>query len=133
MPDPGMQAYEQGLEQQRMAMERRKLVSKLLSDYLNYTPNELDLKKHSRKVVEEAFIKGASVWWHELVQPAGSKIKLAGSFFDTIDNLVWDPDADEFEDIRWCARKREDANYIVYVPADGFANLNNLKPALGLL
>ena len=106
MPDPGMQAYEQGLEQQRMAMERRKLVSKLLSDYLNYTPNELDLKKHSRKVVEEAFIKGASVWWHELVQPAGSKIKLAGSFFDTIDNLVWDPDADEFEDIRWCARKR---------------------------
>jgi hypothetical protein len=31
---------------------------------------------------------------------------MAGSFYDSIDNLVWDPDADEFEDIRWAARKR---------------------------
>jgi hypothetical protein len=33
-------------------------------------------------------------------------VKFAGSFFDSIDNIVWDPDADEFEDIRWAARKR---------------------------
>lgn len=106
MPDPGIMAYQQGLDQQQMMLERRKLVSKLLEDYLNYTPNELDLKRHSRKVVEEAFIKGAGVWWHELYSPAGSQVRMAGSFYDTIDNLVWDPDADEFEDIRWAARKR---------------------------
>jgi hypothetical protein len=106
MPDPGVQMYQQGLQQQQMMLERRKLVSRLLEDYLNYTPNELDLKRHSRKVVEEAFIKGAGVWWHELYSHAGSPTKLAGSFYDTIDNLVWDPDADEFEDIRWVARKR---------------------------
>lgn len=106
MPDPGIQAYQQGLQQQQFAFERRKVVSKLLEDYLNYTPNELDLKRHSRKVVEEAFIKGAGVWWHELYSPPGSTVKMAGSFYDSIDNLTWDPDADEFEDIRWAARKR---------------------------
>jgi hypothetical protein len=106
MPDPGMQMYQQGIQQQQMMLERRKLVSRLLEDYLNYTPNELDLKKHSRKVVEEAFIKGAGVWWHELYAPPGSQTKMAGSFYDSIDNLVWDPDADEYEDIRWAARKR---------------------------
>jgi hypothetical protein len=106
MPDPGMQMYQQGIQQQQMMLEKRKLVSRLLEDYLNYTPNELDLKKHSRKVVEEAFIKGAGVWWHELYAPPGSQTKMAGSFYDSIDNLVWDPDADEFEDIRWAARKR---------------------------
>lgn len=106
MPDPGVQAYQQGLQQQQFAFERRKVVSKLLEDYLNYTPNELDLKRHSRKVVEEAFIKGAGVWWHELYSPPGSNVKMAGSFYDSIDNLTWDPDADEFEDIRWAARKR---------------------------
>ena len=105
-PDPGMQMYQQGLQQQQMMLERRKVVSQLLEDYLNYTPNELDLKRHSRKVVEEAFIKGAGVWWHELYQPPGSNVKMAGSFYDTIDNIVWDADADEFEDIRWAARKR---------------------------
>jgi hypothetical protein len=106
MPDPQVMAYQQAVQQQQFMQERRKVVSKLLEDYLNYTPNELDLKRHSRKVVEEAFIKGASVWWHELYTPPGANAKLAGSFFDSIDNLVWDPDADEFEDIRWAARRR---------------------------
>jgi hypothetical protein len=106
MPDPQVMAYQQAVQQQQFMQERRKVVSKLLEDYLNYTPNELDLKRHSRKVVEEAFIKGASVWWHELYTPPGANTKLAGSFFDSIDNLVWDPDADEYEDIRWAARRR---------------------------
>ena len=106
MPDPGMQQYQQGMQTQQMMQERRKLVSQLLESYLNYTPNELDFKGHSRRVVEEAFIKGAGVWWHELYQPPGSQLKMAGSFYDSVDNLVWDPDADEFQDIRWCARKR---------------------------
>jgi len=106
MPDPGIQQYQMGMQQQQFAYERRKVVSKLLEDYLNYTPNELDLKRHSRKVVEEAFIKGAGVWWHELYSPPGSTVKMGGSFFDSIDNIVWDPDADEYEDIRWAARKR---------------------------
>jgi len=106
MPDPAMQQYQQGMQNQGMMLQRRKVVSDLLGAYLNYTPNELNLKHHSRKVVEEAFIKGAGVWWHELYQAPGGENKMAGSFYDSVDNLVWDMDADEFEDIRWCARKR---------------------------
>jgi hypothetical protein len=106
MPDPMMQQYQQASAFVTDLTERRKLVSALLERYLNYTPNELNLKDHSRRVVEEAFIKGAGVWWHELYQPPGSNVRMAGSFFDSIDNLVWDPDADDFPDIRWCARKR---------------------------
>ena len=106
MPDPGMMQYQQMLQNQQMMMERRKVIARLLEDYLNYTPNELNLKQHSRKVVEEAFIKGAGVWWHELYTPPGGQVKMAGSFYDTVDNLVWDPDADEYEDIRWAARRR---------------------------
>jgi hypothetical protein len=106
MPDPGAMAYQNALQQQQAMQDRRQVVSELLENYLNYTPYELDLKRHSRKVVEEAFIKGAGVWWHELYAPPGSAVKMAGSFYDSIDNLVWDPDADEFEDIRWAARRR---------------------------
>ncbi len=80
MPDPMMQQYQQASAFVTDLTERRKLVSALLERYLNYTPNELNLKDHSRRVVEEAFIKGAGVWWHELYQPPGSNVKMAGSF-----------------------------------------------------
>jgi len=106
MPSPEMMEYHQMAGHQQMLMDHRTLVSSLLEMYLNYTPNELNLQYQSRQVVEEAFIKGAGVWWHELYAPPGSSTRMVGSFFDTIDNLVWDPDADKFDDIRWAARKR---------------------------
>lgn len=106
MPDPGMQFYQQMEQQTQFLSEKRKLISKLLEEYLNYTPNELDLKTHSRKVVDEALIKGAGCWFTELYQPPGSNIRIAGSFFETFDNVVWDPDADDQADIQWIARRR---------------------------
>lgn len=106
LPDQGMMAYQQMLQQQEFFLKKREVVSKLLEDYLNYTPVELNTKTHSRKVVEEAFIKGVGVWWHEMYAPEGSSVQMAGSFYDTFDNLVWDPDADDYQDIRWAARRR---------------------------
>lgn len=106
MPDPGIQFYQQMAQQTQFLSEKRTLISKLLEEYLNYTPNELDLKTHSRKVVDEALIKGAGCWFTELYQPPGSDIRIAGSFFETFDNVVWDPDADDQKDIQWIARKR---------------------------
>lgn len=83
----------------------RQIVSELLSRVLNYTPNELDLKTHSRRVVDEAIIKGMGVWWTELVTDPGSGNSMIGSFADSVDNFTMDPDATEIEDITWCARK----------------------------
>lgn len=104
--DPMMAAYQQMASQQDMFLQRRQLVSKLLEQYLNYTPVELGSISDNRRVVEEAFIKGVGVWWHELYAPPGSSVKIPGSFYDTFDNLLWDPDADDYKDIRWAARKR---------------------------
>jgi len=106
MPDPGAMQYQQMMMQQQFFTEKRGIISTLMEYYLNYTPTELDAKTHSRKVVEEAFIKGVGVWWHELYEPPGSTVKIPGSFYDSFDNLLWDPDADDYHDIRWAARMR---------------------------
>jgi hypothetical protein len=106
MPDPGQMMYQQMVQQAQFFQEKRELVSTLLEQYLNYTPGELDLKGNSRKVVDEALIKGAGCWFTELYQPPGSEMRIAGSFYENFDNIVWDPDADDQNDILWLARKR---------------------------
>jgi hypothetical protein len=100
-----MQQYAAAMQETALRDSVRQTVSSLLSAYLNYTPNELDLKTHSRRVVDEAIIKGAGVWWTELVSDPGTGGSFVGSFADSIDNLVLDPDATEIEDITWCARR----------------------------
>lgn len=106
MPDPGQMMYQQLVQQTQFLSEKRQVVAKLLEDYLNYTPNELHLKDHSRKVVDEALIKGAGCWFTELYQFPGSDLRVAGSFYESFDNVLWDPDADDQADIRWIARRR---------------------------
>ena len=88
--------------------EKRRSIGQLLEAYLNYTPNELNLKDHSRRAVDEGIIKGMGVWWTELVElptDEGETFGMIGSFADSVDNLLFDPDADEQEDLLWIARK----------------------------
>ena len=91
--------------------KQRKLGAELLEHYLNWTPVELDLKRQARMVVNEAMIKGAGVFWTEMIvadTTADSQMppmKMVGSFYDTIDNLLVDPDFDNADDQLWCARK----------------------------
>lgn len=98
-------AYQQAAQETIQRTDIRKTVSLLMERYLNYTPNELDLKTHSRRVVDEAIIKGMGVWWTELVTLPGSGVNIVGSFADSVDNFTMDPDATEIEDILWCARR----------------------------
>tara|TARA_Y100001978_G_scaffold38626_1_gene34412 strand:+ start:107 stop:1840 length:1734 start_codon:yes stop_codon:yes gene_type:complete len=92
-----------------MAETVRDTVSRVVETYLNYTPNELNLKEHSRRVVDEAIIKGMGVWWTELItlekNEQGEQYGIVGSFYDSCDNLLLDPDADEQEDCLWSARR----------------------------
>lgn len=104
--DPASMQQHQVAEQATILKEAsRSVAADLMSRYLNYTPNELDLKTHSRRVVDEALIKGAGVWWTELVEEPGSGRQMVGSFADSVDNFTMDPDATEIEDILWCARR----------------------------
>lgn len=100
-----VQQYQMALQDTVMRNGVRDVVSRLMSAYLNYTPNELDLKTHSRRVVDEAIIKGGGCWWTEMVVDPGPQSRAVGSFADSVDNLVLDPDATEIEDIAWCARR----------------------------
>jgi hypothetical protein len=100
-----VQQYQMALQDTVMRNGVREIVAQLLSAYLNYTPNELDLKTHSRRVVDEAIIKGGGCWWTEMVTDPGSQSRSVGSFADSVDNLVLDPDATEIEDVMWCARR----------------------------
>lgn len=116
-PAPGMMPDPQ--TQQMMAMMQatdqmegvKQSAAQLLEGYLNWTPDELDLKRQSRRVVDEALIKGAGVFWTELVSiqasddPNQKPLKMIGSFYDTIDNLVIDPDFDNPDDMLWCAKR----------------------------
>jgi hypothetical protein len=105
MDDQSMMAYQQAAQETIQRTEIRKVASMLMERYLNYTPNELDLKTHSRRVVDEAIIKGMGLWWTEMVTIPGTAVNVVGSFADSVDNFTMDPDATEIEDITWCARR----------------------------
>lgn len=86
----------------------REVARQLLESYLNYTPNELDLKRQAKKFVNEALMKGMGVLWTELIEIEGSgpdPVRMVGSFYDSVDNLLIDPDFDNMDDMLWCARR----------------------------
>lgn len=80
--------------------------AKLLEFYLNFTPHELDLREDSRKAVVEALIKGRGLAWTLLFD--GPKGRLVGTFYDSVDNLLIDPDAEELRFAQWVARRRRE-------------------------
>lgn len=92
----------QGAARQRATDTAR---ADILQQYLNFTPNALDLKTESRWGIDEAIIKGAGLLWCEVYQtPTGQK--MVGSFYDSVDNLVIDPDATTLAGAKWIARRR---------------------------
>lgn len=104
--DPGAMMY---FQQQLMYVAQQRAIdsqrSKLLQQYLNYTPNALGLKQEARWWVDEAIIKGAGALWTEVYRtPTGQK--LVGSFYDSIDNLVIDPDFPTMKAGKFIARRR---------------------------
>jgi hypothetical protein len=109
MPNPMVDQFIQVSNQIGMMDDQRRTIADMMEAYLNYTPVELNLKENSRQAVDEGIIKGMGVWWTELVElpttEDGQTFGLIGSFYDSVDNLEMDPDADNQEDILWCARR----------------------------
>lgn len=91
---------------QAKGMARKTAKSLIMQRVLNYTPRELNLREHSRKVVDEAIIKGEGVWWTEIKEFDDDDRILVGSFYDSINNLLIDPDVADFDDAMWIARKK---------------------------
>lgn len=105
--------YQQQIQQQIQTMQQQMVQQQatdttraiLLSQYLNYTPNALNLKEEARWAIDEAIIKGMGCLWTELYQPPGSSAKMVGSFYDSVDNLVIDTDMESLRDAKWIARR----------------------------
>jgi len=91
---------------QTKSVAKKTAKSLIMQRILNYTPKELNLREHSRKVVDEALIKGEGVWWTELKEFDDDDRVLVGSFYDSIDNMLIDADVADFDDAKWVARKR---------------------------
>ena len=80
----------------------------LLEGWLNYTPGETPnggLAKHSRMAIVEALVKGRGVLWTAPYQYAGSEKVLIASQYDTVDNLLVDPDATNMGDAKWIMQR----------------------------
>ena len=69
----------------------------LLEAYLNYTPIPLHLRDENRMAVEEALITGLGIMVSEPYRVPGSDQLFFGSFFDSVDNSVFDPDGESID------------------------------------
>lgn len=79
-------------------------VAALVEQYLNYTPQEMNLGLETRYAIDEGLIKGMGVQWAEIyVHPSGFKTTCLT--YDPIENLLLDPDARRPEDCMWIARE----------------------------
>jgi hypothetical protein len=104
--DPNVQlGYQQMMQQLLQERATDKARASLLQYYLNYTPNALDLKTESRWAIDEALIKGMGCLFTEVYQPAGMSGKMIGSFYETVDNVLIDPDGESLTHAQWVARR----------------------------
>lgn len=97
--------FQQSMAQDQAARAVDKARASLLDTYLNYTPNALGLRNHSRDAIDEGLIKGCGLLWPDTYTPPGGGFKMVGSFTDTVDNFVIDPDATSLENAKWVARR----------------------------
>jgi hypothetical protein len=98
-----MQMLEMESQQRRAQMELR---GKLMESYIKYSADELDMRGNTRLTLTEGLVKGRGVMWFEIYQGPSQQQRIAGAFFDSVDNLIIDPDATQFMGASWIARKR---------------------------
>jgi hypothetical protein len=95
-----------GQMQQQSAQDQ--VVANLMTAYLNYTPNEQSgggLAEQAEMAITEALIKGRGCLWTEVEYMPESDLPVVGSFWDSVDNLLIDPDAETVRDAWWIARE----------------------------
>ena len=95
-----------------------KVACDLVEKYLSFTPRIQPgggLQQHSEDGITEALIKGRGLLWPAPYMVPGSQRILTGSFYDSVENLVTDPDATSFVfgETKWIARKHIDPSWEV--------------------
>lgn len=106
--DPAL-LFSLGIQPDYSIQQRDDIRASLVQHYLNSTPPVLNLRENSRLAIVEALIKGRGVLWTEFYELNGSR--MIGSFYDSVDYLLIDPDAEMVREAQWIARgpRREPA------------------------
>jgi hypothetical protein len=94
---PGMPPQPPPVNPQDVA---KRFTASALNYMLSYTPDRHDLRAQCRSCVTESLVKGRGVAWHEFEHG------LPGSFFDSVDNLLVDPDAEQLRHAAFIVRVR---------------------------
>lgn len=109
----GINEEDEMMAQQAQAMmqaeeaenERKRGHAKIKAHYLNWLQETNDKKSYARMAINEAIVKGLSFLWTEIYQAPGSSIRSPRSVYVSCDDVVFDPDAQYWEDVQWCARR----------------------------
>lgn len=80
------------------------VISELMRRMLEYLQRVNDKKTHSRQAIDEALIKGMGLLWTQTKQRYATAAPEVISEYDTVNNFVFDPDAECLRDARWIAR-----------------------------
>lgn len=92
--------------QQGMAAQKREATARatFIESYLNYTPNEFGLQEAFRQSIDEALIKGMGTLWTRAKKLESGRYAIVTEY-DSVDNLVIDPDAEHWSQVKWIAQR----------------------------
>ena len=116
--DPNVQAvYQQAMMQEQFRQATAKTRCAGLEKYLNYTAREQPdggLRQAGEYAVTEALIKGRGLIWPKIYSRPGTDQKLTGCFYDTVDRLLIDPDAESpaFGQAYWISREHFEPHWV---------------------
>lgn len=120
------------MQQQSEATD--KLVAYLMQNWLNYSPREQPkggLIGQSELCVTDSLVKGRGILWTKPYTMPQSKQTLTGSFRESPDNLLIDPDFKSIDDAKWIAVKRTDPHWALerrfQLPKDSLKNRASLE------
>lgn len=84
------------------ALPEAHMRNEIVQNLLNYTPSECDLSNHTRRVVDDAITFGVGVAWTGW----NPRKRVVQTVYDSVENLILDPDAKYMEELNWGGRKR---------------------------
>ena len=105
--DPyAMQQFAALQQQMRVDHDTRATHASIRQSYLNWLQQETSKKDFSRDAITEALVHGMSFLWTEMFTPPGGTVSYPRSRYVSEEDIVYDPDADYYEEVRWIARRR---------------------------
>lgn len=102
---PETTAYYQAIAEYQREGPARVLCAELMQRVLNWTPEVLDLHSHGELAITQGLVTGRGCLWTMPYQPPGSDRVMVGSFWDAVEHLLIDPDAETLEGAWWIAQQ----------------------------